>query len=340
MRTKIFKICISIALTAVIASVFCVQAEAQYIWKREMDAAKNMIWEEKLTKDISFLSDTICKGRATGTRGSVEAARWITERFKRTGMYRFGDTYIKHVWTGKGVVGHNVLGMVPGSLKSPCSRYIVIGAHYDHIGELDGKVYPGADSNASGVVAMTSLAEMFTVLRMLGKSLGHSIIFVAFDAKELNMAGSQSLWRMLQEGDLVDPISGRKITADMVDLMVNIDLIGSTLSPLNKDRKDYIIMLGEHTLPRSRRGVLEECNSKYGMGMDIGLSYYGSENFTKIFYSLSDQKIFAEHGVPAVMFTSGITMNTNKTRDTAASLDMEILRKRIYLMFHWIETML
>lgn len=340
MRIKIWKILIAGIMTCVMGAIFCAQSQAQDIWKREIDAAKNMIWEEKLAKEIGFLADTLCKGRGTGTKGSVEAARWITEKFKRTGMYRFGDTYVKHVWTGKGVVGHNIMGMVPGSLKSPCDRYIVIGAHYDHIGQLNGKVYPGADANASGVVAMASLSEMFTVLRMLGKSLGHSLIFVAFDAKELDMAGSQAFWRMIQEGDLKDPLSGRKITADKIDLMVNIDQIGSTLSPLSKDRDDFMIMLGEHSLPHKKRGLLEECNRRYGIGMELDLTYYGSENFTRIFYRLSDQKVFVDNGIPAVMFTSGITMNTNKTRDTAASLDMKILRKRIFLIFHWIDKML
>ena len=78
----------------------------------------------------------------------------------------------------------------------------------------------------------------------------------------------------------------------------------------------------------------------FGINLDLCLTYYGSQNFTKIFYRLSDQRVFVDNKVPAVLFTSGITMNTNKTRDTAASLDMEVLKKRITLMYHWIESML
>ena len=50
--------------------------------------------------------------------------------------------------------------------------------------------------------------------------------------------------------------------------------------------------------------------------------------------------MFIDNGIPAVLFTSGITMKTNKTYDNAASLDYPVLRKRILLMFHWIEKML
>jgi hypothetical protein len=81
-------------------------------------------------------------------------------------------------------------------------------------------------------------------------------------------------------------------------------------------------------------------NRFYGLNMDIGLSYYGSDNFTKVFYRLSDQRAFVDNKVPAVFFTSGITMNTNKTYDSLSSIDIPILKKRIYLIYHWIDRMI
>ena len=86
--------------------------------------------------------------------------------------------------------------------------------------------------------------------------------------------------------------------------------------------------------------MIDFCNRTYAIDMDIDLTYYGSKNFTKMFYRLSDQRVFIDNGIPAVLFTSGITMNTNKTRDTAQTIDLEILRKRILLMYHWLEKML
>ena len=82
------------------------------------------------------------------------------------------------------------------------------------------------------------------------------------------------------------------------------------------------------------------CNLLHDIGLDLCLSYYGSKTFTDVFYRLSDQRVFVDNGIPAVFFTSGITMNTNKTRDTAENLDYQVLPKRIELIYHWIESML
>ena len=122
--------------------------------------------------------------------------------------------------------------------------------------------------------------------------------------------------------------------------MVNIDQIGSTMSPLNDGRKDFIIMLGGKSFRNSCDNLLSNVNSMYDINMDLGFTYYGSENFTKMFYRLSDQRVFVDNRIPAILFTSGITMNTNKTWDKVGTLDMDVLQKRIYLMYHWVEKML
>lgn len=77
---------------------------------------------------------------------------------------------------------------------------------------------------------MTSLAEMFSSMKTIGKVYGKSIIFAAFDGNEMNLAGSSALWRSISEGDLTDPFSGKAITKEKISLMVNIDQIGSSLS--------------------------------------------------------------------------------------------------------------
>lgn len=315
-------------------------AYAQSDWGKERDAAKAGISERRLGINVSFLADTLCKGRATGTRGGTEAAFWIERQFSEAGLIPFEHGYAMSFLTPAGAKAHNLVGLLPGSLSAPRDRYIIVGAHYDHLGQLNGSIYPGADANASGTIAMTSLAGMFAQMRQMGKVYDSSIIFVAFDAKEHDLAGSENLWNTISDGTLTDPVSGKPITRGKISLMVNIDQVGSTMAPLSKERSDYLIMLGTPSLKQSKRKVLENVNSSNGIDMEIALDYYGSRNFTKVFYRLSDQRIFVDNKVPAVLFTSGITMNTNKTRDTAASLDMHILRKRIELMFHWIEEML
>ena len=327
-------------ISVIVSMLFCFSAGGHGDWSSETEKALAKVSTESLYREISFLSDTICKGRATGTRGSIEAAFWIKRKFTKAGLLCMGEGYGSHFVTPTGAAAHNIIGMLPGALSVPREKYIIIGAHFDHIGQLNGQTYPGADANASGTVALTSLADIFGAMKEMGKVYDSNIIFVAFDAKEMNMAGSQALWKLIDYGMIKDPLTGTSVSKDKISLMVNIDQIGSSLSPVRRDRKDYMLMLGNESLPKDRRMDIEACNILHGINLDLCLSYYGSKTFTEVFYRLSDQKVFVENRIPAVFFTSGITMNTNKTRDTAASLDMEVLLKRITLIYHWLQQQL
>lgn len=340
LRKKIYKISVKHAFILMTALFLHCHADARDIWEKEKAAAEDLITSERLERSIAFLSDTLCRGRGTGTRGNVEAAAWIERQFREAGLLMIGETYSKRIHVRSGVIGRNIVGMIPGTVSQPCDRYVIVGAHYDHLGEFSGNIYPGADANASGTAAMISLAQMFAAMKEYGKIYRSNIIFVAFDAKEMGMAGSRELWEMIGKGELADPLTGKMINPSKVSLMINIDQIGSTLSPISKGREDYMIMLGTHTLRYGQRKLLEECNRSTGIGLDIALDYYGSRNFTDIFYRLSDQKVFADNRIPAVLFTSGITMNNNKTRDTVGTLDIPVLQKRIRLIFRWIEQMM
>ena len=340
MQTKMSKNSTKVTMALIMALFLCISAWGQVSVGSRSSAARNMIWEKKLYKKVEFLSDTICHGRGTGTIGNIQTATWIAREFRNAKVMPVGDTYVKRFDTGQGVIGGNVVGFIPGSIKTPKDRYVIVGAHYDHLGQLKGTNYPGADSNASGTVALTSLAEMFSIMKTLGKSYNSNIIFVAFDARELSMAGSNAFWKMLEDGLLKDPLSGRTIGPKDIKLMVNIDQIGSSLAPLTKGRNDYMIMLGKHSLKPAERELLSYCNRSTGLHMDLDFTYYGSKNFTDVFYRLSDQRVFIDNNIPAVLFTSGITMNTNRTRDTADTLDYPVFKKRIYLIFEWLEKML
>lgn len=328
------------AFILILSALSCLNIAAQGDWKREQIIALSTTSKESLYTEISFLADSLCGGRATGTGKNMAAAFWICNKFKNAGLLPLTPGYTSHFTTPNGACGHNVLGMIPGSYTMPTDKYIIVGAHYDHIGTLDGKLYPGADANASGTVLLTSLADIFGEMKLMGKVYDTNIIFVAFDAKEMGMAGSEFIWKLIDYGMLKDPVTGTPITKNNISAMVNIDQIGSSISPVHRDRRDYMLMLGNDSLPKDKRMNLEACNMLHGINMDLCLSYYGSKTFTEVFYRLSDQKVFVENGVPAVFFTSGITMNTNKTRDTAENLDYEVLHKRLKLIYHWIESIL
>lgn len=340
MQTKKAKKILSTVAVVFAAMLMSFHAGAQNSWLSMHIPARNTVTMEKLEAEVGFLSDSLCQGRGVGTAGCVAASAWIARKFETIGLHKLGESWTHSFRLENGLIGRNVIGMLPGSSKSLNDRYIIIGAHFDHLGILDGKIYHGADANASGTVAMTSIAEMLSATRSIGRNYRHNIIFVGFDGKEMSMAGSQALWDMIKSGKLKDPVSGKTITKDKLAFMVNIDQIGSTMSPLNEDRKDFIIMLGGKSSRNSYDNVLANVNTMYDLNMDLGFTYYGSENFTKMFYRLSDQRVFVDNRIPAILFTSGITMNTNKTWDKVGTLDMEVLQKRIYLMYHWVEKML
>lgn len=273
-----------------------------FLWGLPLDAGND---GDALMDDLRFLAAPAREGRATGSAGCQSATFFLLREFKGAGL----ETTVQSFECG-GKAGHNVIGRTPGWFR----RYIVVGAYYDGIGRFGEDFYPGADSNASGVAAMLSLARSLS-----GLCRGDTgLIFVAFDAHNAGLLGSK---------EFLASIVGRF----NVSLMVNIDIIGSSQAPLRESRPDYMIALGGV----SHMFSIEKANR--GIGLDLGYDYYGSATFTDLFYrKVSDQRWFLESGIPSVMFTSGITMNTNKTTDTVDGLDIPVMMKRIALIDRWL----
>ena len=308
------------------------------VYTTEAEIAHKALTESHLRSYVEFLSDSVCAGRATGTPGGNVATFWLVSRFQSCGLQPVGGSYVRHFTTETRKTGRNVIGLLPGS--RPDADYVILAAHYDGLGTLDGKMYPGADSNASGIAALFGVSDMMRTLQeLLGKKYRRNLLFVALDGKNANLSGSRALWEDIEAGRLTDPVTGKAVTPDRISVFVNIDQVGSTLSPLHDDRPDFLIML-----PGVRPmygNYLTACNLRYDVGLDLGFDYYGSRDFTRLFYErISDQKVFLEHRIPAVMFTSGITLNNNKVHDTPDTLDYAVLRRRVWLIFHWLERIL
>ncbi len=275
---------------------------------------------DQLRRDVEFLSSQLCAGRATGTVGAAEAAQLVARRFKKYGLVPCTPGYFSSFHT-VGKTGRNVIGIQPGW----GDKYIVIAAHYDNLGILEGNIYPGADSNASGVAVLLGLVE-----EMYGENYPQSVIFVALDAHQ-TMAGASDLLKKIEEEKLINPATGRPIYARSITSFVNLDMLGSTEAPLHKGRPDFLIMLGNE----KHRDLLPRLNLD---SLDIGFDYYGSESFTDMFLNrVGDQKVFHDAGYPIGLFTSGITMLTNKREDTAESLDYEVMEKRFTLIYHYFD---
>jgi len=265
--------------------------------------------EEELRRDVVFLCDTLHKGREFGESGSQSAAFYICKSFKDAGLWTKVQSF-----SYNGKVGHNVIACTPGFYD----RYIVVGAYYDGLGKVGGKWSPGADSNVSGTAALLSLA------RILAHDAQGStgIAFVAFDAHHADLYGSRSFANVY-------------LKEFPVSMMINIDIIGSSDAPLKGSFRNYVIALG------GRNYCWDMDNANRTTGLYICYDYYGSSRFTDLFYrSISDQKWFLEKRIPSVMFTSGITMDTNRLTDVPDKLDYKVFASRVQLMEKWIKMLL
>ena len=292
-------------------------------------AAQSAFSERVLRSKVEFLSDSLCAGRGSGTPGANEAAFWLSRQFSHLNLTPLGHFAHSFAMTDK--AGHNIIGSIPGRRSG---KYIIVMAHYDNLGTLDGKLYPGADSNASGVAALLALAQAFSHSPKASGQCDATLIFAALDGRQASMAGAYAFCQELLDAKLKDPRTGFIINKEDILQVVNLDIIGSTLAPLDAERPDYLIMLGGQ---QYQRDMLSFINRSQDIGLDLGFDYYGSRDFTELFYRrICDQRPFLENGIPAVLFTSGITLRTNRTDDVASSLDYSVLRRRIELIYRWI----
>ena len=295
--------------------------------------ADAVLKKENVKAHVEYLCSPELGGRATGTTGGRAAATWLEGNFRVLGLQPLGGAWLHGFNTSEGLA-RNVVGLIPGSATP--ARYVILMAHYDNLGYLNGTFYPGADSNASGVAALLEIAGMVTLMNTCHKIYRNGLILVALDAKEKNQGGATELWRLISSGKLLDPVSGQPVQSSQISLVVNLDQLGSTLAPLTEGNPRYLMMLSGDG--DNRRNSLAGANKDKGLGLEIGYDYYGSKDFTRLFFRrISDQRIFLEHGIPAVMFTSGITFLNNKPEDTPESLNYDVLTERIRLIFRFLD---
>ncbi len=300
-------------------------------------AYKYLLEQSDTRRHLQFLTSPQIAGRAAGSPQVKEVADYIAAEFEKYGLEPFkGISFLQQfpIFTSpkrssygrpphqpKELKGYNVIGYVPAKNKN--ADYIVVGAHFDHIGSFGEKYYPGADDNASGVAALLGLAKAFGKRYREENDFNHNIVFVAFDGNNHNMSGSKAF------------LDKKGVPAEKIACMINIDQIGSTLSPVG-EFDEYILVLGAEKLAPWKKEQLDFANEFFGLGLYIDYTYYGSQQFYDIFYRLSDQQSFTALGVPALLFTSGITKHTNKESDALATLSLDVLGRRIELIYRFL----
>src|SRR2546427_426827 len=181
----------------------------------------------------------------------------------------------------------NVVGILPGTDPALADEAVVIGAHYDHLGRVDGVVYAGADDNASGTAVVLGLARAFAAAGGTGRTL----VVALFGAEELGLIGSRHY-----VGWPVVPLA-RTVA------MVNFDMVGRLQA------RRLSVSGGDSG--SSLRALVSEAAQNEGIGTDL----QGSP------HSPSDHSRFYEAGVPVLFFHTSIHGDYHRPTDTADKID-------------------
>ena len=300
---------------------------------------EQIIYQAKQKRILEWLADDMNEGRATGTVSGQRTAWCIADLYRQYGLEPlFGSSFYQPFIADSlnGTVGRNVAGIVRSAV--PSDEYVLISAHYDHLGILNGNTYNGADDNASGVTVLLNLADMFGTMKKTKTGPDKNIIFAALDAKELNMAGSKALVdKLLSEEESTAYTTSGTTDPTAATAADRADSASSTeeeFPGIPKDRIICAINIGEKTLRKEHRGLIDMCNRYYNIGLDIDHTFYGSENFTELFYQLSDQTVFHQAGIPSLIFTSGFHRHTYKTTDDPDIISYPVMKKRTVLIFY------
>lgn len=151
-------------------------------------SSRAQIDSAQLMKDVEILSADKMQGRKAGSKGNRLAQFYLIERFREAGIQPFLKSFEHRFFfrnEGKQIMGTNLYGYMKGAVDT----FIVISAHYDHIGMKPGadSIYNGADDNASGVAALLAIATYYKT-----HPPHYSLLFVAFDAEEMELSGAKA----------------------------------------------------------------------------------------------------------------------------------------------------
>jgi len=180
---------------------------------------------ETISEAMDYLTSDDLKGRNTGTEGIDNAASYIENVFKKEGLKPYFETYRDSFSVNK-KYGYNVVAFLEGQDEEFKNEFIVLGAHYDHIGfgkPIDNdSIANGANDNASGTSVVLALSKYFAIK----KSNKRSVIFVLFSGEEMGLLGSKHLAEKLNNENL------------NLYAMINFEMLGV---PLND--RDYDVFL-------------------------------------------------------------------------------------------------
>jgi hypothetical protein len=276
----------------------------------------------RIQRDIAWLAADRLEGRATGTAGNDSAAAYIARRYAALRLHPLGvditraecrvvvvpssclswlqrfvarGPELAHTGYPEGVATQNVVALIPGSDPALAGQYVVIGAHFDHLGHSSvGAMDPdagtairnGADDNASGTAAVLELARL-----LAATPTRRSIVVANFSGEERGLLGSQ--WF----------VEHPPVLLDSVDAMVNFDMVGRL-------KNDRLIVYGASTATEML-AIVQGANAAPAFDLKAVGDGYGP----------SDQSSFYAKGIPVLHFFTDLHEDYHRATDDADKID-------------------
>ena len=249
----------------------------------------------QLMDDLRILSADDMQGRDTGSEGGAKARDYIISRLEALGVAPTPMGRLQP-WERQGRSpdgpklwqGTNILGIIQGIKVT--DRYIVVTAHYDHVGTRDGHVYNGADDNASGVATMLELAK-----RLKAKPPEMSVIFVALDGEERGLLGAKHF------------VDAPPVPLSRIAMNLNFDMTGRA------DVDDKLWVTGTYQHPYFR-AVLDQVAARTNVALAFGKDTpddKGSDNWV----NASDHAAFHAQNIPFLYLGVNFHDNYHKPSD-------------------------
>jgi hypothetical protein len=267
----------------------------------------------------------------SAARDIVPSLREVQRRIDETLQPQFIDLakratlrthVVRNVFTAQ-----NVLGLIEGSDARRRSETVVVGAHYDHDGEQNGQIWPGADDNASGVAGILELAEAFA---NGARAPARSVLLSAYAGEEKGQVGSLYY------------VGFPSVPLDRTVAMVQMDMIGRNEEHEANNRlrlaretaaqnANAVNMIGT-TFSPALRTLLEDVNRR--VGLDLKFRYDDTpENLLR----RSDQWAFLQRSIPSVFVHTGDHPDYHQPTDTADKLNYPKMEKIVRLVYLAVE---
>lgn len=230
--------------------------------------------EEDVASTLAFLASDANEGRNTGSEGIEKASIFLESLMRESKIKPYFKTY-RDTLSNFDKPAYNIVGYIEGNDAALKNEFVIIGAHYDHIGKIAAvngdDIANGANDNASGSTAVTEVMQYFAE----NKTNKRSLIFVFFSAEEKGLLGSKHLAKKLKSQNL------------NLYFMFNFEMIGVPMQ--NRDFLLYITGFGKTNMASKM--------NEYAGEKIIG--YIPAETKYQLFRASDNYPFFTEFDVPA-----------------------------------------